>query len=317
MVSCRNSLAVTSFASSSPRSETMRARSTSSPASISASSKACRLAISSDARLRSREMRTSSSARSCATRSASVCICVTISPRLRAASARVTSSAFSASAIWRSRSTISSARLASISSRVCARSRSIRADCNASSSAICSRSVCSRVLSSTSSSARRRAISSDCVSRSVRMRSSASANSCAMRDFSTASRAASCACSASWSRIARSRVRSARWLARRISTSRSCSSRAYSPSRSISSTRRWVSRFWLRMSTSVCCSISLRILRRVSMDWVRAVRPSASKAFEGSKNSRLVWSRSTMATDSSSSPFAARDSIASSRTRAA
>jgi len=31
---------------------------------------------------------------------------------------------------------------------------------------------------------------------------------------------------------------------------------------------RWVSRFWLRMSTSVRCSISLRILRRVSIDSV-------------------------------------------------
>ena len=59
---------------------------------------------------------------------------------------------------------------------------------------------------------------------------------------------------------------SARCTARRISTSRSCSRRAYSVSRSISSTLRWVSRFWLRMSTSVRCSISLRILRRVSID---------------------------------------------------
>ena len=124
----------------------------------------------------------------------------------------------------------------------------------------------------------------------------------------------SCASSASCSRSARSRVSSARWTARRNSTSRSCSSRAYSVSRSISKTFFCASRFWLRISTSVRCSISLRILRRVSINSVSWVRPSASKAFDGSKYSRLVWSRSTMATFSSSRPLAASASEARSRT---
>ena len=100
------------------------------------------------------------------------------------------------------------------------------------------------------------------------MRSSVMARCWASRAFSTASREESCASSASCSRSARSLVSSERWTARRNSTSRSCSSRAYSVSRSISKTFFCASRFWLRISTSVRCSISLRILRRVSIDSV-------------------------------------------------
>ncbi|MGT2466326.1 hypothetical protein ACVOMV_16810 [Mesorhizobium atlanticum] len=229
----------------------------------------------------------------------------------------MTSSAFSASAIWRSSSAISSDFLRSISSPLCAPSRSMRAFSSASPTAICSRSVSSRIFISASSSARRRAISRRCVSSSLRMRSSVMLRSWARRDFSTASRAESCACSASWSRTARSLASSERCAARLISTSRSCSRRAYSVSRSISSTLRCVSRFWLRMSTRVRCSISLRMRRRVSMDSVSCVRPSASKALDGSKYSRLVWSRSTIATLSSSSPLAASRSEASARTLSA
>ena len=177
-----------------------------------------------------------------------------------------------------------------------------------------SRSVSSRLRVSTSSMARRRAISRCCASSSRRMRSSVRLRSCTMRDFSTASRAAICACSDSCSRSARSRASSVRWLARRTSTSRSWLRRAYSDSRSMSNTWRCASRFWVRIATSVSCSMLLRILRRFSMDCVSSVRPSASKALDGSKNSRRVWSRSTSATDSSSSPLAASDSLAMART---
>jgi hypothetical protein len=61
--------------------------------------------------------------------------------------------------------------------------------------------------------------------------------------------------------------------------------------------------------------MSLRNLRRDSMSSMSLVKPSASKRFDGLKNSRSVWSRSVIATDSSSSPFCARPSSADALTR--
>ena len=161
-----------------------------------------------------------------------------------------------------------------------------------------------------------RAISRARISRSEAIRASAMARSLAMRAFSIASRAVICACSASVSRIARSRASSARCSARRISTSRSCSSRASSLSRSISSACFSASRLRVRILIIESCSMSLRSLRRASISSIRWVRPSASNRFEGLKNSRSVWSRSVIATDSSSSPFCARRLAAASLTRA-
>ena len=62
--------------------------------------------------------------------------------------------------------------------------------------------------------------------------------------------------------------------------------------------------------------MSLRSLRLASMSSIRRVRPSASKRFEGLKYSRSVWSRSVIATDSSSRPFCASASAAVALTRA-
>ena len=300
----RSSRSLISRASSMPRSVAMRARSTSSAEAISASSKAWRLAICSASSWRSRSIRTPSMARSWAMRAVSVSWLAAISARRLSPSALVSSIAFSASAIWRSSSTISSASLRWISSSLCVRSRWMRAFSISSSSAICSRSVFSRVFISASSSERRRAISRRCVSSSVLMRSSEMLRSCASRDFSTASREINCACSAF--------LVAERALAHQLaSAGRRGGSRPRvpAPAAHIRSRGRspapscWVSRFWLRMSTSVRCSISLRIRRRFSIDSVSCVRPSASKALDGSKYSRLVWSRSTIATLSSSSPL--------------
>ena len=112
----------------------------------------------------------------------------------------------------------------------------------------------------------------------------------AMRARSTASRAPIWARSASCSLSARSRATSARWAARCTSSSRSWASRAYSSSRSMSSAWRSVSRFLLRTWIIVSCSMSLRIFLRRSICSVSRVRPSASKALDGLKNSmrRLV-----------------------------
>ena len=142
------------------------------------------------------------------------------------------------------------------------------------------------------------------------MRASAIACSLAMRAFSIASRAEICACSASVSRSARSRATSVRCSARRISMSRSWSRRAVSLSRSMSSACRSASRLRVRILIIESCSMSLRSLRLASMSSIRRVRPSASKRFEGLKNSRSVWSRSVIATDSSSRPFWASASAA-------
>ena len=129
------------------------------------------------------------------------------------------------------------------------------------------------------------------------------------------SRAVSCACSASWSRSARSLGKSARWAARRdldlalllepgvfglavdledLASGRRGSGCGCRPACAA------------RSRCASCAGVSI-----ASVSWVR---PSASKALEGSKNSRLVWSRSTIATLSSSSPLAASASGASSRT---
>ena len=178
------------------------------------------------------------------------------------------------------------------------------------------RSISSRATISTSSTARVRSISFCRISRSEAMRASLIACSLAMRAFSIASRADICACSASVSRRARSRATSVRCNARRISMSRCCSRRAASVSRSISSARRSASRLRLRILIIESCSMSLRSLRRSSMSSISRVRPSASKRLEGLKNSRSVWSRSVMATDSSSRPFCASASAAAALTRA-
>ena len=147
------------------------------------------------------------------------------------------------------------------------------------------------------------------------MRASAIACSLAMRAFSMVSRAEICACSASVSRNARSRATSVRCSARRISMSRSWSRRAVSLSRSISSAWRSASRLRVRILIIESCSMSLRSLRLASMSSIRRVRPSASNRFDGLKYSRSVWSRSVMATDSSSSPFCASASAAAALSR--
>jgi hypothetical protein len=87
-------------------------------------------------------------------------------------------------------------------------------------------------------------------------------------------------------------------------------------SRSMSSACFSASRLRARIWIIVSCSMSLRSLRLSSMSRISAVRPSASKRFEGLKNSRLVWSMSRIATLSSSSPFFSRSSCAASLTRA-
>ena len=63
-----------------------------------------------------------------------------------------------------------------------------------------------------------------------------------------------------------------------------------SASRSISSDSFSASRFLFRIWIIVSCSMSLRIFLRRSICSVSWVRPSASKAFDGLKNSILVWS---------------------------
>ena len=72
--------------------------------------------------------------------------------------------------------------------------------------------------------------------------------------------------------------------------------------------RAWrsVSRFLLRIWIIVSCSMSLRFFLRVSMVSVSRVRPSASKALEGLKNSMAVWSSWVRDTVSSSRPFCER-----------
>src|SRR6185369_9289086 len=91
--------------------------------------------------------------------------------------------------------------------------------------------------------------------------------------------------------------------------------RAYSPSRSISSESFSASRFLLRIAIRVSCSTSFRCFLRCSLVSVRRVRPSASNALLGLKNSIEVWSSCVSDTDSSSRPFFVRSSAAASRTR--
>ena len=106
-------------------------------------------------------------------------------------------------------------------------------------------------------------------------------------------------------RCARSGATSARWRARAISSSRCCVRRAYSLSRSMSSDSFSASRFLLRIWISVSCSMSLRFFLRCSICSVSRVRPSASKALLGLKNSIAVWSSCVSDADSSSRPFLA------------
>ena len=168
---------------------------------------------------------------------------------------------------------------------------------------------------SASSIALRRAISSSSTSRSLDMRCSSTARSEAMRACSIDWRDVIWARSASWSLSARSRAISARWAARWVSRSCSWASRACSSARSISSACRSVSRFLLRISIIVSCSMSLRIFLRRSICSVSRVRPSASKALDGLKYSMAVWSSWVSDTVSSSRPFCSRSAATTVRTR--
>ena len=76
-----------------------------------------------------------------------------------------------------------------------------------------------------------------------------------------------------------------------------------------------VSRFLLRIWIMVSCSMSLRIFLRRSICSVSRVRPSASKAFDGLKNSMPVWSNWVSDTASSSSPFCSRSAATTACTR--
>jgi len=69
------------------------------------------------------------------------------------------------------------------------------------------------------------------------------------------------------------------------------------------------------MAISVSCSTSLRCFLRRSICSVSRVRPSASKALLGLKNSMLVWSSWVSDAASSSRPFLVRSSATASRTR--
>ena len=263
----------------------MRAFSVASRAAISASSTACPRAISRRRVSSSLAMRASVSTRSCASRAFST----------------ASRAAISASSTTRTRS-ISCARTS--------RSLAMRAVSMARWLAMRAFSISSRARISRSSTARVRSISLCRVSRSEAMRACAMAFSLLMRARSIASREAITACSASVSRSARSRATSVRCRARRMSMSRSCSSRAVSLSRSMSSACRSASRLRVRIRIIESCSMSLRSLRLASMSSISRVRPSASKRFDGLKNSRSVWSRSVIATDSSSRPFCASASAA-------
>ena len=65
----------------------------------------------------------------------------------------------------------------------------------------------------------------------------------------------------------------------------------------------------------VSCSMSFRIFLRRSICSVRRVRPSASKALDGLKNSMAVWSNWVSDTASSSSPFWSRSAATTLFTR--
>ncbi len=83
----------------------------------------------------------------------------------------------------------------------------------------------------------------------------------------------------------------------------------------MSSAWRSVSRFLLRTWIMVSCSMSLRIFLRRSICSVSRVRPSASKALDGLKNSIAVWSSWVSETASSSSPFCRRSAATTPFTR--
>ena len=135
------------------------------------------------------------------------------------------------------------------------------------------------------------------------MRSSSMARCAAMRLVSTSCSAAMIACCDSRSLLAFSWAILAACAARLTSISRCCSKRAYSLSLSMVNFSRSASRFLLAIDTLVSCSISLRWRRRFSIASVNFVKPSASKALSGLKNSRPVWSSPVKETDSSSNPF--------------
>ena len=135
-------------------------------------------------------------------------------------------------------------------------------------------------------------ISSFLISRSARMRFKSTSRLAAIL-ASSASRFFCASCSAILASCS----------ARRSAISRSCSNLAYSSSRKILRRVRSASKFFVLIAKSVSCSISLRFLRRTSMVSVSLVKPSASNAFCGLKNSNAVWSKPVRETVSSSKPF--------------
>ena len=96
---------------------------------------------------------------------------------------------------------------------------------------------------------------------------------------------------------ARSRASSARCAGAGASRARAPARAGRSRSRSMSRDCFSASRFLLRIWIIVSCSMSLRIFLRRSICSVSRVRPSASKALEGLKNSMVVWSSSVSETD--------------------
>ena len=138
----------------------------------------------------------------------------------------------------------------------------------------------------------------------------------ARRARSTVSRAAICARSASCSLSRRSRATSARCAARCVSSSRS-----WREPRSLE--RRGRCRATAARSPGSCCGSGsscparcrCAIFLRRSICSVSRVRPSASKALDGLKNSIAVWSSWVSDTVSSSSPFCSRSAATTARTR--
>ena len=214
------------------------------------------------------------------------------------------------------RSAISTSRAVNtFSSADTAWARAISASACASLCALLSRATAIERCCSASSSDMRRSSSALWIARSLPMRPSSIVCSDRIRAESMLCLAAICALSASCSRCARSTATSARWRERAISISRCCDRRACSLSRSISSDSFSASRFLLRMAISVSCSTSLRCFLRCSICSVNRVKPSASKALLGLKNSMPVWSSCVSDAASSSRPLLVRSSATASRTR--
>ena len=253
-----------------PRSVAMRARSTSSPEAISASSKACRLAICSASQVPlALDAAPRRCARSCAIRAR---LDLLVRDDLGAALAR-------ASALRHLDRLLGERDLALelgdlerfLALDLELALRALRARCAPSPAPARARSARARSPRGSSS----RVSSSDAAAGDLAALRVLLVLDARLGDVALLRRAASsrsprattiCACSASWSRSARSR-RVRRAARRGGSRPRAPARGAHIRSRGRSRAPcRWVSRFWLRISTSVRCSISLRILRRVSID---------------------------------------------------